>query len=235
MVSSNFFVVFMKLAAKKYKKRPFDNLQVPLGSPTMQSCTLSPAVMNMNIASCMAHHFNTSPELYLQYSQHANGIYPGMDPRVFVNDKPPSVDREERKIRRNRTAFNESQLDELEKCFQNCHYPDVNMREKLSKDIQLPEPKIQVWFKNRRAKHRKHLRNVPSVDSHNLTPSVKPCKESTVISWTTNSPFGSFYPLMPQSQSNPIQAAQTAANFQQFLSSQQTQSTLPQLSSPFKF
>lgn len=57
----------------------------------------------------------------------------------------PSTDNEEKKLRRNRTAFTENQLEELEKCFQNCQYPDVNVREKLAKETQLPESRIQVF------------------------------------------------------------------------------------------
>lgn len=69
---------------------------------------------------------------------------------------------EEPKLRRNRTAFNDNQLEKLERCFQVCQYPTVAVRDKLAKETGLPEAKIQVWYKNRRAKHRKHLRNLPT-------------------------------------------------------------------------
>ncbi|MBZ3879255.1 Homeobox protein NOBOX [Sciurus carolinensis] len=66
---------------------------------------------------------------------------------------PPEVTCQVRK--KTRTLYRSDQLEELERMFQEDHYPDSDKRQEIAQTVGVTPQRIMVWFQNRRAKWRK--------------------------------------------------------------------------------
>lgn len=104
--------------------------------------------------------------------------------------------------KRIRTSFTSNQISQLEKIFNQTHYPDPSLREEICKMTKLNEAKIQVWFSNRRAKWRKQqqgtqhlpLDEQPQLEQEEHSPQPQNCHNNSLFNNENNTNYNyNFY------------------------------------------
>lgn len=95
-----------------------------------------------------------------------------------------------RNTKRQRTKFDQHQIELLEAAFNLTHYPDTNQVDRMSTALGLSIERISIWFQNRRAKFKKSAKSggatqqqqPPKVSADKAPLSIRTNLEVSIIS-----------------------------------------------------
>ncbi|KAB5530925.1 hypothetical protein PHYPO_G00134950 [Pangasianodon hypophthalmus] len=93
--------------------------------------------------------------------------------------------------KKTRTSYSTDQLEELERMFQDDHYPDADKRKEIAISVGVTPQRVMVWFQNRRAKWRKTSKTTakkPPV-TRTQAPSQAPVPRPPVFTGPTIAPL----------------------------------------------
>ncbi|KAB1253080.1 Homeobox protein ESX1 [Camelus dromedarius] len=138
----------------------FESVRGPAPAPTAQEYHVEGG--DLGFADLMNREGTMHQEGYGNLEGGGGGQEPEQrppeEPRQAAAAAEAPRPRNPQRRRVQRHNFTQSQLQELEGLFQRTQYPDILTRRELARRIDVTETRVQVWFKNRRAKYRRNVR-----------------------------------------------------------------------------
>ncbi|XP_005083151.1 homeobox protein NOBOX [Mesocricetus auratus] len=145
-------------------KRPLS--KTPKESPGTDTCRVSNHDKDLTPAACSRQpeeEVSSLPERKVKTAKPSISAVLGLAPSL-LNTLAKSTQADQKKEprevtypfrKKTRTLYRSDQLEELERIFQEDHYPDSEKRREIAQMVGVTSHRIMVWFQNRRAKWRK--------------------------------------------------------------------------------